>query len=308
MPATLFVVATPIGNLEDMTYRAVRVLGQVRLIAAEDTRRTRLLLQRYRIETATTSLHEHNEERKLPQIIESLESGSDVALVSDAGMPGVSDPGYRLVRAAIERGIRVEALPGASAVLTALGVSGFPADQFVFLGFPPSKPAARRRWLEALAPEERTVVFFEAPHRVRQTLSAMLAIIGDRPVAVGRELTKLHEEVLRGTVASVLPNLGSPPRGEFTIVIGPPGGDDEATRQAEPAAAPDAASLWQQFQGLVSDRRMSRRAAIARVASNSGLPARDVYSAIERYKSSAKNDDPETPAESRSAPGEDPDA
>ncbi|MFB3854786.1 MAG: 16S rRNA (cytidine(1402)-2'-O)-methyltransferase [Vicinamibacterales bacterium] len=307
MPATLFVVATPIGNLEDMTFRAVRVLGQVALIAAEDTRRTRLLLQRYGIKTPTTSLHEHNEERKLPGLIDSLEAGSDLALVSDAGTPGVSDPGFRLVRAAIERGIRVEVLPGASAVLTALGVSGFPADQFVFLGFPPSKPAARRRWLESIAPEERTVVFFEAPHRVRHTLSALLSTVGDRPIAVGRELTKLHEEVLRGTVSSVLARLGEAPRGEFTIVIGPPARHERKT-MPEPAGGPDVASLWQQFQGLVSNRRMSRRAAIARVASDNGLQARVVYSAIERYKTSAR--ECETPAGPGPlpAPGEDPDA
>jgi 16S rRNA (cytidine1402-2'-O)-methyltransferase len=183
MPGTLFVVATPIGNLEDVTLRALRVLRDVSVIAAEDTRRTFRLLQHYSISTPTTSLHEHNEPHKTPSLIRRLQGGESIALVSDAGTPGVSDPGARLVAAAHAAGLRVEPVPGPSAAVAALSASGFGGDQFLFVGFPPARAQARRKWLTPLAAETRPWVLYEAPHRIRDTLGDMLAILGDRPVA-----------------------------------------------------------------------------------------------------------------------------
>jgi len=198
--------------------------------------------------------------------------------VSDAGMPGISDPGYSLVRAALDAGVRVEVLPGPSAVLAALVLSGLPADTFVFLGFAPSRAAARRAWLIALAAESRTVVFFEAPHRIRQTLAEALPLLGDRPVAIAREITKLHEEVRRGTLSSVLEHLDQP-RGEFTVVLGAP-----SLAQQVPAGAPDDERLRLEFGRLTSDEGLTRRAAITRLVSRHGLGAREVYAALERGK------------------------
>ena len=190
MPGTLFVVATPIGNLEDITLRALRTLREVSLIAAEDTRRTARLLSRFDIRTPLVSLHEHNEAAEVPGLLGRLRAGDSIAVTSDAGTPLLSDPGALLVREALASGIRVEAIPGPSAVLTALVSSGLPADTFTFLGFPPARGAARQRWLGALAAEQRTVVFFEAPHRVRETVAEVAALLGERAVAIARELTK----------------------------------------------------------------------------------------------------------------------
>src|SRR5215471_10179569 len=193
MPGTLFVVATPIGNLEDITARALRTLREVALIAAEDTRRTSHLLARYSIHTPTTSLHEHNERQKAAALIDRLKRGEDVALVSDAGTPVVSDPGQHLIRTAIDAGIRIEPIPGPSAVMAALAASGLAADTFTFLGFPPIRSKDRADWFERLRTAQGTVVFFEAPHRIGPTLEELLAKIGDRPAVVCRELTKVHE-------------------------------------------------------------------------------------------------------------------
>jgi 16S rRNA (cytidine1402-2'-O)-methyltransferase len=215
--STLYLVATPIGNLEDISQRAVRMLGEVRLIAAEDTRRTRQLLAAYGIRTSLTSYHEHNRKSKLPHLLGRLEH-EDIALVSDAGMPGISDPGYDLVRAAIERGIPVIAIPGPSVLPTALAVSGLAASQFVYLGFLPRKKGERRRLLGSVDTEQRTIVAFEAPHRLLASLKDIEEILGDRRVAVCRELTKVHEEVFRGTVSQAIAHF-SQPRGEFTLVI-----------------------------------------------------------------------------------------
>ncbi len=215
--STLYLVATPIGNLEDISQRAVRILGEVRLIAAEDTRRTRQLLTAYGIRTSLTSYHEYNRKSKLPHLLGRLEH-EDIALVSDAGMPGISDPGYDLVRAAIERGIPVIAIPGPSVLPTALAVSGLAASQFVHLGFLPRKKGERRRLLGSVDTEQRTIAAFEAPHRLLASLRDIEEILGDRRVAVCRELTKVHEEVFRGTVSQAIAHF-SQPRGEFTLVI-----------------------------------------------------------------------------------------
>jgi 16S rRNA (cytidine1402-2'-O)-methyltransferase len=214
---TLYLVATPIGNLEDMSLRAIRVLGEVGLIAAEDTRKTRKLLATYGIKTPLTSCHGHSDKSKLSSVLKRLEQ-EDVALVSEAGMPVVSDPGYELARMAIERGISVVAVPGPSVLPVALAVSGLPAGQFIYLGFLPRKKGERRRLLQPLAAEPRTVIAFEAPHRLLASLGDIRDVLGDREMAVCRELTKVHEEVFRGTVGQAIDHF-SQPRGEFTLVV-----------------------------------------------------------------------------------------
>ena len=195
---TLYVVATPIGNLEDITLRAIRILKEVRLIAAEDTRRTRILLDKYGISTPLTSLYDQNEAKKSGLLIARLLEGEDVAYVSDAGTPGISDPGYILVREAVSLGIRVAPVPGASALIAALSVSGLPMDSFIFLGFLPSKSMRRRQLLTSLREEERTLIFYESPHRLLASLNDIAALLGDREVVVSREMTKIYEEFLRG--------------------------------------------------------------------------------------------------------------
>jgi 16S rRNA (cytidine1402-2'-O)-methyltransferase len=231
---TLYIVPTPIGNLEDMTLRALRVLREVALIAAEDTRTSRVLLQHYEIPTPLTSYHQHNKLSKLDAIFEAL-AVSDVALISDAGTPGISDPGYELIREAITRGFRVEPLPGASALITALVGSGLPADEFVYLGFLPKKSKARAEFLAELAPERRTLIVYESPNRLLDTLQAIQDVLGDRAVCVARELTKMYEEFFRGTIRDAIAHYQvNPPRGEIVLVISgaPPEDDapwDEAT-------------------------------------------------------------------------------
>jgi 16S rRNA (cytidine1402-2'-O)-methyltransferase len=230
---TLYIVPTPIGNLEDITLRALRILRQVALIAAEDTRTSRVLLQHYEITTPLTSYHEHNKLAKLDTIFEAL-AISDVALISDAGTPGISDPGYELIREAIARGFRVEPLPGASALIVALVGSGLPTDMFVYVGFLPKKSKARADFLAGLAQERRTLVAYESPNRLLETLQSIHAVLGDRAVCVARELTKLHEEFFRGSASAALAHYqANLPRGEIVLVIGgaPPEDDtpwDEA--------------------------------------------------------------------------------
>jgi 16S rRNA (cytidine1402-2'-O)-methyltransferase len=226
---TLYIVPTPIGNLEDITLRALRILRESRLIAAEDTRTTRVLLDRYDIRTRLTSYHEHNKLGKLDVLFEALESG-DVALVSDAGTPGVSDPGYELIRTALARGITVTALPGASAVITALVASGLPTDGFVFVGFLPRKDKALHEALAALGNEHRTIIAYESPNRLLDTLAALVTVFGaDRLVVVAREISKMHEELFRGTAQSAFDHYTvQAPRGEITLVIG--GAPDEAAK------------------------------------------------------------------------------
>ena len=217
---TLYIVATPIGNLKDFTYRAVETLQNVQLIAAEDTRHSRKLLQHYKIGTPTISYFEHNRFTRIPKIIETLHMGSDVAIITDAGTPGVSDPAYKLVRAAIKEGIRVEAIPGSSALLAALVSSGLPTDRFLFEGFIPSKKGRKKR-LESIQDDQAPIVFFESPHRVVKTLNDIYEVLGDRPAVLARELTKLHEEIIRGTVSELLTYFTQKsPRGECVLMIG----------------------------------------------------------------------------------------
>ena len=280
MPGTLFVVATPIGNLEDITARAIRTLREAALIAAEDTRRTAHLLARYAIRTPTTSLHEHNEGKKSAVLIARLQRGENIALVSDAGTPTISDPGSRLIRAAIDAGIDVVAIPGPSAAIAALAASGLPTDAFTFLGFPPTRATDRNRWLEALGTAGRTVVFFEAPHRIVETMQQIQQTIGDRPVAVVRELTKAHEEWVRGPISEVVDRLVDA-KGELTVVIGV-GQSTEILADSAPSAEEMAAQLGV----LTRNGGMSRRQAIHRLARRHRLPPNVVYRTIEQAKKS----------------------
>jgi 16S rRNA (cytidine1402-2'-O)-methyltransferase len=272
MAGLLYLVATPIGNLEDITYRAVRILGEVDLIACEDTRQTRKLLEHYGIQKPSISYHDHNEAERTEELAVRLRSGSTIALVSDAGMPLVSDPGYRLVRAAVESGIPVVPLPGPSAALTALAASGLPTDAFRFAGFLPHKPGQRQKALEAIAEENATVIFYEAPHRILEALEAIEQVLGSRPIVVARELTKIHEEFLRGTAAEIRAELEQRDavKGEFTLLIG---------KATEPL--PDDTPLPEAVDALVRGGT-PRMDAIKLVARRRGLSKRDVYAQLLR--------------------------
>jgi 16S rRNA (cytidine1402-2'-O)-methyltransferase len=280
MPGTLFVVATPIGNLEDVTVRALRVLRDVSVIAAEDTRRTSHLLVRHGITTPSTSLHEHNEGKKAAALVARLLQGEDVALVSDAGTPTVSDPGARLIREAIDAGLRVEAIPGPSAVLTALVASGLPAETFCFLGFPPIRSKDRKTWFERLKQSDETVVFFEAPHRIRQTLEELLRTVGDCEVAVGRELTKKHECFVRGPITKAL-QLLTEPIGEFTVVarIG-------QIAETDRGLSPGPRELELEFGEMTGAGQLTRRRAVAMLARKHGLAPNLVYEMLEKIRKS----------------------
>src|SRR5687767_6742517 len=221
MPGILHVVATPIGNLEDITLRALRVLREVTLIAAEDTRRTAKLLTHHGISTPTLSFHEHNAHDRIPQLLARLAAGEAVAVVTDAGTPGVSDPGAELVHACVAAGVPVDPVPGASAPLTAVIASGFPVLPLLIHGFAPSRSKDRTSFLRTISSVESTVTFFESPHRIAATLSEAAAFWGERPIMLGRELTKLHQQFLYGTAADLASRLTNP-RGEFTVVVGPP--------------------------------------------------------------------------------------
>jgi 16S rRNA (cytidine1402-2'-O)-methyltransferase len=280
MSASLFVVATPIGNLDDITLRALSVLKSVSLIAAEDTRRTAKLLHHFGITTPSTSLHAHNERLKLPFVLKKLSEGNDVALVSDAGTPVVADPGQRLIAAAIAQGVRIVPVPGASAVMAALVVSGLPADDFLFVGFAPARSSDRTVWLRALAAEQRAVVFFEAPHRIQKTIASLGDILVDRPIIVCRELTKLHEEVIRGS-ASEVASRSVTARGEFVIVIGPA---DGSPRQKTNRSSEDIYSFFCQ---LTENSGTTRRQALAKTAEQFGLSTNEIYALVERFKKSS---------------------
>ena len=277
MPGTLFVVATPIGNLEDITLRALRVLREVALIAAEDTRRTARLLAKYGIATPTLSFHEHNIWTRLPQLMSRLHSGHSLALVTDAGTPGISDPGVELVDSCVRAGIPIDPIPGVSAAITAAVASGFPLIPLTIWGFPPHGSKDRNDWLVKCSETYSTMTFFESPHRIVKTLEACGAIFGERPICVGRELTKLHQEFLRGNASDVAALVRTRARGEFTVVVGP------ITNNARRDLCPDAdiAELFAQKTKLVGT---SRRAAIAETARELGISAKAVYAAVERAK------------------------
>jgi len=265
---TLYIVSTPIGNLEDITFRAIRVLKEADLVAAEDTRHTRHLLDRYQIDTQLTSYHDHNKEEKAPILVARLLEGKSVALVSDAGTPGISDPGYFLINLAIDQKIPVIPIPGATAAIAALSVSGMPTDRFVFEGFLPAKHLARLKRLRELAEEERTIVFYEAPHKIIRAVEDMIEVFGDRRVVITRELTKIHEETIRGTFSECLKRLheGSI-KGEFTVIVH--GAATELKMQDIDTA--------EYLKNLILHRGLSRKEAVSVAAEELGLPKKEVY-------------------------------
>jgi len=270
MPGTLFVVSTPIGNLEDITLRAIRVLSEVDLIACEDTRHTRKLLNHYDIKTRTISCHEHNERERTRELIGSLQTGMNIALVSDAGTPGISDPGYTLINQAVRAGLRVVSVPGPTALISALVASGLPADEFLFVGFLPPRAQARRRKLKELAQISATLVLYEAPHRIQSTLKDMSEILGNRQAAVGRELTKLHEELLRGTLSELASqfNSGSQPRGEIVVIV-----DQNVIASKEPKSTGDLAALV----AALESEGLDPRSALKQAAKKLGIKRSDAY-------------------------------
>lgn len=268
----LFLCATPIGNLEDVSLRLLRVLGEVDLIAAEDTRQTRKLLSRYDLHKPMTSYHRHSSEERGAGIIAQIQAGKDVALVSDAGMPGISDPGEELVRDAIEAGICVVPVPGPVAAITALAASGLPTGRFCFEGFLPRHKRLRRQALARLAGEERTLVFYESPHHIEETLRDLLRELGDRRVVMARELTKVHEEFWRGTMAGALERVCEGARGEYTLVVG---GVSPEERAAEAGPSPD--SVDEQVESLCRGEGITEMEALKRLARKAGRPKSELY-------------------------------
>lgn len=268
----LILCATPIGNLEDVTLRSLRVLREADIVACEDTRRIRKLLTHHGIQVKKLAVYnEANERRRSPELVEKMTAGAMLVLVTDAGMPGLSDPGYRLVRASVDAGVTVEVVPGPTAAISALAVSGLPPARFVFEGFLPRRSGDRRRRIEELREEQRTLVFYESPHRIEGTLGDMSEILGDRPAALARELTKLHEEVRRGTLGELLDGARSvPPRGEIVLVVG---GALRRDREVVPAELATAA------RELMSGG-LERRAAMQQVAREAGVSKRDVFDAL----------------------------
>lgn len=278
MSGTLYVVATPIGNLEDITLRAVRVLREVAVIAAEDTRRTRKLLQHHAIATPTVSFHAHNTRTRLPELLGRLLGGESVAIVSDAGTPVVSDPGLELIRACLAASVAINPIPGANAHLTALVASGFPALPVTLLGFAPSKSNDRKRWFESIQRISHTVVFFETPHRIYASLREAGIYLGERPLVLGRELTKVHQEWVRGTALKLVERQIET-RGEFTVVVGP----NEQVDSNE-CVDIDSRSLVHEFRRLTEISGMTRREAIAELSKLYRRPSRDIYARLEEAK------------------------
>lgn len=264
----LYIVATPIGNLEDITLRAIRVLKEADVIAAEDTRHTQKLLTRHDIRTPLTSYHDHNKEEKAPVLLSRMLEGKSVALVSDAGTPGISDPGYFLINLAVDQDIAVVPIPGATAAIAALSISGLPTDSFVFEGFLPSRQTARRKRLEELKAEKRTLLFYEAPHRIMNSLEDMAAVLGDRKAVVTRELTKVHEEAIRGTLSQILDRLrrGSQ-KGEFTVIV----------HGAVERPADQNIDTKEYLRNLMLHRGLTKKEAVAATAEELGLPKKEVY-------------------------------
>ncbi len=277
----LFLIGTPIGNLEDISLRAIRVLGEVDVIAAEDTRRAKILLGRYDIKTPVISYHEQGGRGRTASLLERLR-GADVALITEAGMPSISDPGYGIVAAAIEAGLPVDVLPGASAVSAALAVSGLPSHQFTFVGFPPRKAGERKRFLQSLSGEPRTLVVFEAPHRLRATLREAVGVFGPRRIAVCRELTKLHQEVFRGTIDEAAAHFDEP-RGEFTLVI-------EGAEEGE-GAGDDAVEAARRLLTSLARAGATGKDSVAQAVEAFGVPRRAAYRLwVEAKDAAAKAD------------------
>ena len=271
MPGTLYLISTPIGNLEDITHRAVRLLGQVNLIACEDTRHTRKLLNHYGLNTRTVSYHEHNEQERAAQLLKLIESGSDVAIVSDAGTPGISDPGFRLTRLAIDGGARVVPVPGPSALVTALVASGLPTDEFFFGGFLPARSGARRTRFKEVADMPATLIFYEAPHRIAASLRDAHEVLGERNAVVARELTKLHEEIARGLLSELAAHFSSEDaRGEMVLII------DRDAIKGETREETKAASISVLVDSLEKEG-LDHRAALKKAARELGLSRDEAY-------------------------------
>ena len=270
----LYIVSTPIGNLEDITYRAVRVLKEADLIACEDTRESRKLLDHFGIETRAVSYHEHNEAARAAELVERIGQGESVALISDAGTPLLSDPGYRIVHLAVERGLNVVPVPGASALLSALAASGLPTDSFRFSGFLPAKSAQRRKAFEEIRAETATVIFYETPHRIIESLEDAAKVLPGRPMVLARELTKLHEEFLRGTAEEILEKLAGRPvvRGEMTLLVG------KASHQPAPEQP------IEEHVAELMRSGVSRMEAIKAAARARGLSKREAYALLESSK------------------------
>ncbi len=280
LSAGLYLVATPIGNLEDITLRALRVLKQADLIACEDTRQTQKLLNHYAITTRTTSYHEHNEMTRAAELVVELEQGARIALVTDAGMPGISDPGFRLISLAIRHHIPVVPIPGASAFLSALVASGLPTDSFRFGGFLPAKRGQRRQVVESIREAARTQVFYEAPHRVQETLEDVVEILGgQRQVVIAREVTKIHEEFLRGHAVEVLETLKArgDTKGEITLLIG----KMEATEQKAPASR---VGIRQRVEQIIAEEKVDEKTALKKVAKEMGISKSEAYRELQRSK------------------------
>lgn len=277
---SLYLVATPIGNLEDITYRAIRTLKEVKLIAAEDTRQTRKLLTHFEINTRIVSYHEHNKRASGPELIRLLLDGQSIALVSDAGLPAISDPGADLVKEAVENNIAVIPIPGANAALSALIMSGLPTERFLFAGFPPRERKSLTKWLQGFRAYQETLLFYESPHRISKTLDALMESLGDRSIACVRELTKRHEEAVRGRVSECIEWFAEhPPLGEFCIVVDGAGGAAVNGQQSEEA-------WWSELdiQAHVAhyEEQYDRKEAIKKAALDRGLPKRDVYNEVNR--------------------------
>lgn len=273
----LFVVATPIGNLEDITLRALRILGEVNYIAAEDTRHTRKLLCAHKISVPLISLHEHNEQGKSAFIISKIKAGLNIAYVTDAGTPCISDPGYRLVRMARSENIRIIPVPGVSAVVTALSASGFPANHFVFCGFLPAKESKRKQYLEGLREEEKTIVFYESPNRFRVLLQDIFEVLGDREAVIAREMTKVFEEIKSGRISDFLTgHLPDKTKGEFTIVLR---GKEKAPVEA------DDEEIENKLLGLWRQEKMSLRDAVNCIVQQTGLSRKKVYDLAVKLRS-----------------------
>jgi len=271
----LYIVATPIGNLEDITLRAIRVLKEADLIAAEDTRHTRNLLNKYEIETPLTSYHDHNKEEKAPVLVAQMLEGKNIALVSDAGTPGISDPGYFLINLAVDQKIPVIPIPGATAAITALSVSGLPTDRFVFEGFLAAKQTARIKRLKELEKEERTLIFYEAPHKIIKAIEDMIAVFGDRQAVITRELTKVYEEIVRAKLSDVLKHLKQKTvKGELTVIVH--GASKEPLKKDIDTAV--------YLKDLMLHKGLTKKEAIVVASEELGLPKKAVYSASLRIK------------------------